>query len=130
MKSVVICSSSKFAKESMVFAEKLKKLGGTVYTPHYYKHHHTDLEKIEGHNKKYIAMGLAHDHFNKIRLSDVVFIYNKDGYIGPSTTLEIGFAVALNKPIYALSEDKTEICRNILFRGIINSPKEILKILK
>lgn len=35
-------------------------------------------------------------------MADVVFVFNKDGYAGNSTTLEIGYSVALGKPIYAL----------------------------
>ncbi len=59
-------------------------------------------------------------------MADVVFVYNKDGYAGPSTTLEIGFAVALGKPIYALAPDG-ELCRHVLFREVIATPKELLK---
>lgn len=59
-------------------------------------------------------------------MADIVFIYNKDGYAGVSTTLEIGYAVALGKPIYALTNDE-ELCRHVLFREIITSLKELTK---
>ena len=39
-------------------------------------------------------------------MADIVFIYNKNGYAGVSTTLEIGGALMLGKPIYALSMTK------------------------
>ena len=51
----------------------------------------------------------------------------KDGYSGVSTTLELGYAMALGKVIYALSEDKEEGCRNVLFREIIKTPEELIK---
>jgi len=73
-----------------------------------------------------VALGLTHDHFYKIKMADVVFVYNKDGYSGVSTTLEIGSAVVLNKPIYALSNDD-EVCRNVLFREVIKTPEELIK---
>jgi nucleoside 2-deoxyribosyltransferase len=44
--------------------------------------------------------------------------------------LEIGYAVALGKPIYALSGDSKELCRHVLFREIISSPSELVKKLK
>ena len=36
----------------------------------------------EEHNKKFVAMGLTHDHFNKIKKGDVIFIYNKGAIAG------------------------------------------------
>lgn len=74
-----------------------------------------------------MAFGLTHDHFNKIRIADAVYVYNKDGYVGNSTTLEIGFAVALGKPIYVFSEDDLEWCRRVLFRAVVTTPEELIK---
>lgn len=59
-------------------------------------------------------------------MADIVFVYNKDGYCDNSTTLEIGYAVAANKPLYALSADD-ELCRHVLFREIIQTPEELAK---
>ena len=130
MKSVTICSSNKFAKEALAFAEKLKKLGVTVLAPHYYTYNYGGVDKVEGHNKKFIAMGLTHDHFSKIKKGDVTFIYNKDGYSGNSVTLELGYATALGKMIYALSDKDPETCRDILFTGYADTPEKLAKILR
>lgn len=130
MKSVTICASNRFAAEVIKFAEQLKKLGVNVLIPHFYTHNYGGLEKIKDHNKKFLAMGLTHDHFHKIRKGDVVFFYNKDGYSGPSVTLELGYATALNKPTYALSDKDVEVCRDILFEGYAKTPKELIKYLK
>ncbi len=129
MKSVTICSSNRFASEAIKFAEQLRKLGVNVLIPHFYTHAYGGLEKIKDHNKRFLAMGLTHDHFHKIRKSDVTFFYNKGGYSGPSVTLELGYATALNKRTYALSSEDAEVCRDILFEGYAKTPKELLKYL-
>ncbi|MDO8594794.1 MAG: nucleoside 2-deoxyribosyltransferase [bacterium] len=128
MKSVVICGSRRFKPEVKKFTTELQKLGVVVYAPY----HHSGQDEWNRFTKDYqtfIALGLTHDHFYKIKMADVVFVYNKGGYSGPSTTLEIGFAVALGKPIYAFASDD-ELCRHTLFREIIFSPKELAKRLK
>lgn len=129
MKSIVICGSKRFKPEVKRFAETLRKAGVVVYAPY----HHSGQNEWEGLSdayKNFIALGLTHDHFYKIKMADVVFLYNKNGYSGNSTTLEIGYAVALGKPIYALSDKDEELCRRVLFREIIKSPKELIKKLK
>lgn len=129
MKTVVMCGSRRFKPEIREFAKRLKKLGVVVYEP--YLHSGQDeWAKLSDDYKKFVALGLTHDHFYKIKMADVVFVFNKDGYAGNSTTLEIGYAVALGKPIYALKSDDKELCRNVLFREIISSPTELAKKLK
>ena len=128
MKTLVLCGSRRFKPEMREFVNKLRKFGVIVFEP--YLHSGRDeWAKLSDDYKKFVALGLTHDHFYKIQMADVVFVFNKDGYAGNSTTLEIGYAVALGKPIYALSEDE-EICRNVLFREIISSPKELVNRLK
>ena len=124
-----MCGSRRFKPEIREFAKSLKKLGVVVYEP--YLHTGQDeWAKLSEDYKKFVTLGLTHDHFYKIQMADVVFIFNKDGYAGNSTTLEIGYAVALGKPIYALSGDDEEISRHVLFREIISSPIELAKKLK
>lgn len=125
MKSVVLCGSRRFKPEIIEFARKLKELEVTVFEPYL----HSGQDEWNSLSKEYqnfIVLGLTHDHFYKIRMASVVFAFNKDGYIGNSTTLEIGYAVAFGKPIYALSRDE-ELCRNVLFREIIQTPEDLLK---
>ena len=129
MKSVCICGSRKFKPEVRRFAKKLEKAGVTVFIPY----HHSGQEEWENLSedyKKFVALGLTHDHFYKIRMADVVFVYNKNGYSGNSTTLEIGYAVALGKPIYALSNKDEELCRKVLIKNFFKTAKEFLKVLK
>jgi nucleoside 2-deoxyribosyltransferase len=129
MKSVVICGSRRYKPEIIRFANGLIKLGVTVYAP--YLHEEKDERvKLPDQNKKIITLGLAHDHMYKIKMADVVYVYNKAGYSGVSTTMEIGAALALNKPLYAYSNEDKELCRHALFREIIKSPKKLLAKLK
>ena len=131
MKSVTICGSNKFAKEAMAFGKALEKLGVTVYMPHFYSASHLgDWNRVNDFDKKFLALGLTHDHFYKIRMGDVILIFNKNGYAGNSTTLEIGYALASDKPIYAISDKDEELRRQILFQGITKTPQELFKKLK
>lgn len=128
MKTVVLCGSSRFKPEIREFGKRLKELGVVVFEPHL----HTcsdEWETASDEYKKFIALGLTHDHFYKIKMADVVFVFNKEGYSGSSTTLEIGYAVALGKVIYALSSDN-ELSRHVLFRETVSSPEELVKRLK
>lgn len=125
MKSVVLCGSRRFKPAIREFARGLKRLGMFVFEP--YLHSGQDeWENLSADYKKFVALGLTHDHFYKVRMADAVFVYNKGGYIGNSTTLEIGYSAALGKPIYALEADE-ELCRHVLFRGIFASPRELVR---
>lgn len=47
--------------------------------------------------------GKVYDHlFRKVRVADVCFVFNKDGYLGVNTSGELFAASVLGKPIYAL----------------------------
>lgn len=129
MKTVVLCGSRRFKPEIRKFAAGLKKLGVVVYEP-YLHSGQEEWESLSDAYKRFIALGLTHDHFYKIKMADVVFVYNKDGYSGNSTTLELGYAMALGKPIYALSDKDEELCRKVLFRDFFTKPNELAKILK
>lgn len=129
MKSVVICGSRRFKTEIREFAKRLKKLGVVVYEPYLHSGLEPEWSKLSDYYKKFVALGLTHDHFYKIQMADVVFVFNKNGYAGNSTTLEIGYAVALGKPIYALNADE-ELCRHVLFREFISSPTKLAKNIK
>ncbi len=125
MKSVVICGSRRFKKEIREFAAKLIKKEILVWEPIL----NTDkrINDLPSNFRYFSFLGLTHHHLSLIRKADVVFIYNKGGYIGNSTTLELGFAEALGKPIYALAEDTKEPCRNVLFDEITPTPKKLIQ---
>ena len=94
MKTVVICGSRRFKKEIREFGSKLIKAGIVVFSP--YLHEGKDeWDKLSLQYKKFVALGLTHNHFYKIRMADVVFVYNKDGYAGVSTALSLGMLLLL-----------------------------------
>ena len=128
MKLIVICGSRRFKPEMRELANKLKDAGVVVYEP-YLHSGQEEWANLSDAYKKFVALGLTHDHFYKIQMADVVFLYNKDGYSGNSTTLEIGYAIAKGKPIYALASDE-ELCRHVLVREIINKPEDLIKKLR
>jgi hypothetical protein len=127
MKSVVLCGSSRFKSEMRAFAAELKAQGVLVYEP-YLHYDQAGWDTLSDDYKKFATLGLTHDHLYKIRMADVLFVYNKDGYVGNSTTLEIGAALALNKPIYAFHIDD-EWVRQTLFRAIVVTPAELIRYL-
>jgi nucleoside 2-deoxyribosyltransferase len=126
MKSVVICGSKRFKPEIRKFANNLKELGVVVFEPFLHEGK-MEWKSLSEEYKNFVVMGLTHDHFQKIRMADVVYLYNKNGYCGNSCTLEIGFATALSKPIYVYSDEDIELTRNVLYREVIKRPKSLLK---
>jgi nucleoside 2-deoxyribosyltransferase len=128
VKSVVICGSRRFTEEIRRFAKGLKKAGVVTHEPFLNKNR--GIDSLEPDLKKFAFLGLTLHHFSLIKKADVVYIYNKDGYMGVSSTLELGFAEALGKPIYALSDKDPESARKVLFNNIIKTPRELVKILK
>jgi nucleoside 2-deoxyribosyltransferase len=129
MKTVVLCGSRRFKPAIRKWGSALKKAGVVVYEP-YLHSGQEEWESLSPEYKKFIALGLTHDHFYKIKMADIVFVYNEGGYSGNSTTLEIGYAMALGKTIYAYSDKDEELCRKVLFREIITEPKTLLERLK
>ncbi len=82
--------------------------------------------------------GSVCDHlFRKVRIADVCFIFNKDGYLGVNTNGELFVAAVLGKTVYAL-EDKTlmgsypqdlyeEPSSRKLIHEIVATPQDLLK---
>lgn len=131
MKSVVLCASSRFKPQVVEFANELRKLGVVVFEPPLAgSAKEWKMDEISDDFKRYASLGLTYNHFQKIRIADVVFVYNEGGYIGNSCTLELGFAVACAKPIYALEPDNEEVCRDILIKEYIKTPQELVEKLR
>lgn len=73
--------------------------------------------------------------WKKIAPADVVYIYNKDGYIGHNTLGELFFAAGKEKFICAYDErmlvdgNVREVCAEILVNHIVKDPKELSSML-
>ena len=57
------------------------------------------------------------------------FLFNPEGYSGVSVSMELGYAVALGKRVYALSDKDEEVCRKILVDGFAETPAALSKLL-
>ncbi|MDD5589621.1 MAG: nucleoside 2-deoxyribosyltransferase [Candidatus Portnoybacteria bacterium] len=130
MKTVCVCASKKYKKEVRQFCSRLQKLGIVVFEPNI---NEPVPEDSFFHSKlitKTIFKGFTLEHFDWIRKADVCFVYNKNDYVGASVTLEMGYACALGKPIYALSEKTGDPCRDSLIDKIIATPDRLADFLK
>ena len=130
MKSVVICASKKYKDEVKEFAQSLRQLGVVVFEPTIQEPLSEDAFIQSKHITRTIFKGLTLEHFDWIRKTDVCFIYNKNNYAGVSVTLEMGYACALGKPIYALSRDTDDPCRDALIDGVAGSAQKLTELLK
>lgn len=94
-KIVTICGSMRFKQEMMTIASELElKYGYLVIQCVYFSEDQILSKKdIELLNKI---------HYQKIELSDAIYIVNVNGYIGDATKKEIEYARLLNKEILSL----------------------------
>lgn len=129
MRSVCVCGSKRYRKEIAEFCQKLERAGALVFEPSIQQ---PIFEKEKIHSD-YVTgklfKGLTLEHFDWIRKSDICFIYNKADYVGVSVTLEMAYAAALGKPIFALSKETGDPCRNALIDKVISSAPELVKVL-
>ncbi|EKE11258.1 MAG: hypothetical protein ACD_15C00112G0002 [uncultured bacterium] len=130
MKSVVICASKKFSKEVRQFCKKLERLGVVVYEPNIHDIKEGDVFFHSDFITRIAFKGYTLEHFDWIRKADVVFIYNGKNYVGTSVSMEIGYATALGKPIYALSKNTGDECRDTLIDREVKTPEKLAALLK
>ncbi len=138
MKSVVICGSQRYSDEISQFAARLRQLGvPIVFTPDFKNPRNgrsllPERDRFASRTYRQQIPGFVHQHLDRIRRADICFVYNKKGYVGVNTTLEIGFAHGKEMIIYALEpeihvEEGGEPCRHILFAEIISTPEELYR---
>jgi hypothetical protein len=129
MKSVVVCGSKKYKKEIAVFCKELEKLGVFVFEPSIQQ----PIMETEQFHSDYVTAkvfkGLTFEHFDWIRKAEICFVFNADDYVGVSVTLEMAYASALGKPIFALSPKTGDPCRDVLIDKVITSPKKLAALL-
>ncbi len=98
-KIVTICGSFKFKEEMLKKSVELEtKYNYIVLQPVYGPEDATyTQEEID-------IMGTL--HFERIKLSDAIYVVNVNGYIGESTKKEILYAKSLNKEILSIEPIK------------------------
>ena len=93
MKVITLCGSLRFKEEMMKVAIDLELQGNCVLTPVYpISDDKDDFTEEE-------AKVLDEMHRYRIDLADIVYIVNKDGYIGKSVKSEIEYSKEKNKEI-------------------------------
>jgi nucleoside 2-deoxyribosyltransferase len=131
---ICFCGSFKFYKEMKKAAAVLRRQGFQVIVPQpsHIRHAHLPESLKEGKfDKKTLTRWEgegAFSHLENIRKSDVIYIFNKGSYLGPAVTVEIGFALALEKPIFAKAPIKDITVTNFI-KGVV-SPLRLLKLLR
>ena len=142
MRSIVICSSMRFRDELNEFTKKLEGFEvGIVLDPDFSRLSQETVQKEEverlkedRYRESVPGFVLAH-LWKKIAPVDVVYIFNKDGYIGHNTLGELFFAAGKEKFICAYEErmmvdgNVREVCAEILVNRIVSDAKELASLL-
>ena len=92
-KVVTICGSMKFKEKMMEVAKELEIKNEYVVIQCIYSN-----DKFNEKEKQI----LAKLHYDKIKISDAIYVININGYIGESTAKEIEYAKKLGKEIIYL----------------------------
>jgi nucleoside 2-deoxyribosyltransferase len=130
--TICFCGSFKFFREMEKDAAILRSAGYKVIVPQpsHIRHGHKPQELKTKYDKKTLTRFEgegAFVHLGNIRKSDIVYIYNKGSYLGPAVTVEIGFSLALGKPIFAKAPIKDITVTN--FIKAVVSPKKFVSYL-
>ena len=97
-----------------------------------------EKDRLEDPLYRATVAGKVYDHlFRKVRVADVCFVFNKDGYLGANTSGELFAAAVLGKTIYALHEKTMmghyphdlyeEPSPRKLIHEIVATPEELLQ---
>ncbi len=95
---VTVCSSTKFRREILKWAWEKTKKGYLIILAPFAKEEITDVESFREE--------LEIQHKQKIRMADIVMIFNKGGYIGTSTKEELEYAKKLGKTLWFLENEE------------------------
>ena len=129
MKSVVVCGSKKYREEIHQFCEELRTKGVLVFEPNFEEPVMEDESIRSEVITKVVFKGLTMEHFDWIRKAEVCVIFNKENYVGVSVTMEMAYASALAKPVFAVEKETGDPCRNALIDKVIGSVDELVKLL-
>lgn len=122
MKTIVISGSVRFCKDMRSWINVFEKEGFKVYYPIDMK---DDWLKTSGVVREKFVEGVTRSYFEYIKKADAMLLFNPDGYAGVSTTLELGYAISLAKPVFSLERDP-ELARQVLIEKIIHTPEEFI----
>ena len=93
--TVFVATSKRFYGEAMELVDRLKDAGQKVHHPYF----HLDPAKIDGDPE--LKSQVTVQHFPEIDESDLFYALLPGGYIGCSVTIELTYAYARGKTIFA-----------------------------
>jgi len=134
MKKICLVGSFRFYREMLEVKEILESSGLKCYAPVPSKWRDPNdpskfLANLSSEKElKKDAYQAVLTCFKKIDECDVIYVINNGGYVGKNTLIDIGYAFARNKPIYAL-EPIDDLAVMSLIKTVI-SPSQLIKILK
>ncbi|MFF5084225.1 hypothetical protein ACFY36_44870 [Actinoplanes sp. NPDC000266] len=110
---VTICSSSKYYELVRTVAGRLTDRRVTVNTPRF--DFDEEVVQVTADQKRM----LTHEFLGKVRRSACIYVVAVEGYTGCSVTIEVGFAAALNIPIF-VSEPPAEAAVSALVSEVVS----------
>jgi hypothetical protein len=93
---ITVIGSTRFREEIQEYALKETTNGNIILSAPFAKEEIENLEEIREE--------LEEQHFRKIIIADKILVYNKNGYLGESSILELNFAYRIGKKIEYLEE--------------------------
>lgn len=121
MHIITACGSGKFKPLIHGVCAELEKRGVVVLTPPLHNIAAATQGAAEPKETTLLAWkGATLAHFNRINKAELCLMINPGGYLGNSSTLEMGYAVAQHKLIVALRHD-TELSRDCLFDVVLET---------
>lgn len=150
MKSIVFCSSQRFSKELKEFGVELRRLAHeknvhvVILEPEFgeleeqFGRESHERDRLNNPHYRSTIAGKVYDHlFRKVRVADVCFIFNKDGYVGVNVAGELFAAAMAGKLCYALDDRilmgkypndlYEEPSGRKLIHEVVTTPEELLK---
>ncbi|MCH7604890.1 hypothetical protein IID24_02800 [Patescibacteria group bacterium] len=106
LKIVCVCGSTRFSKEIAVYKWELEKQGIMAIGLHLLPENYFSVQPSHQAEFEGVKDILDNLHFRKIDLATEVFVFNKNGYIGEQTGIEIVYAKIKGKEIEYLESIK------------------------
>lgn len=113
---IAIGSSMKYRSLVGEVVAKLSELGVEPLFPNL-DYSHEDADKADSPEEK---KRLALEHYAAIYEADIVYLLTPAGYMGTSCKLELGYAIACNKPIY-FSEPTNDVALDCYAQEFIHT---------
>ena len=112
MKSVCICGSFRFLDEMNEAAAGLASLGVTCLWPA--GEELPDPKAMPAEEARAALLNYLKD----IDAADVLYVFNRDGYLGRSMLVDIGYAYAKAKPVYCLEPVEDEFLSHMITANV------------